>query len=222
MFEVYPHPAIVNLFGLSSIIRYKKGSASEKREGVSVLRNYLEALRSYDPPLQYSLELQNRLFEPVIDESIKGGELKSFEDLLDAYFCCYLALFEWRFGPERSEMIGDMATGYIVVPKRQEGSRAHSVGLATPMKPAVAIEMEQRPDPSGQRPQSRGTTTPGYVNRNGQEVLRRTGLRGSDHGQWVYALRCRKCGLEYGANGSDIFQRLCPRCQRGASGAPLA
>lgn len=41
MFEVYPHPAQVVLFDLPKIIRYKKGSASEKREGLSVLRRYL-------------------------------------------------------------------------------------------------------------------------------------------------------------------------------------
>jgi hypothetical protein len=29
------------------------------------------------------------------------------------------------------------------------------------------------------------------------------------------------CGREYGANGSDIFQRKCPNCQGGTSGLPL-
>lgn len=223
MFEVYPHPAIVNLFDLSHIIRYKKGSASEKREGLAVLRDYLGALRDFDPPLNYSGEVQSRLFEPPIDESVQGGKLKSLEDLLDAYFCCYLALFEWRFGPERSEMIGDMATGYIVVPKRREGSGDRSVDVARPMKPAVATPIQRRPQPaSSVHRQNRGTTAPGYLNRNGQEVLRRTDLRGSDHGQSVYVLLCQKCGHEYGANGSDIFQRRCPRCQGGASGEPLA
>ena len=62
------------------------------------------------------------------------------------------------------------------------------------------------------------TTTPGYVNRNNQIVVRATGLSGTDHGQYVYVLRCSKCQTEYGANGSDIFQRLCPNCQGGRPG----
>jgi precorrin-8X/cobalt-precorrin-8 methylmutase len=64
------------------------------------------------------------------------------------------------------------------------------------------------------------TTQPGYENRNGQVVVRATGVTGTDHGQYVYLLRCSGCAHEYGANGSDIFQRKCPNCQRGASGLP--
>jgi hypothetical protein len=66
------------------------------------------------------------------------------------------------------------------------------------------------------------TTAPGYVNRNSQQVVRRTDLRGTDHGQYVYVLKCQKCGLSYGANGSDIFQRRCPYCQNGAQGLPYS
>jgi len=62
------------------------------------------------------------------------------------------------------------------------------------------------------------TTAPGYQNRNGQTVLRSTGLAGTDHGQSVYVLQCGECGREYGANGSDIFQRRCPACQGGRPG----
>jgi hypothetical protein len=62
------------------------------------------------------------------------------------------------------------------------------------------------------------TTRPGYVNRNNQTVVTATGLPGTDHGQSIYVLRCGHCGNEYGANGSDIFQRRCPGCQGGAEG----
>jgi hypothetical protein len=67
--------------------------------------------------------------------------------------------------------------------------------------------------------QGRGQTTrTGYVNRNGQEVIRPTGERGTDHGQYVYVLRCQNCGHEYGANGSDIWLRRCPKHDGGALG----
>jgi hypothetical protein len=69
--------------------------------------------------------------------------------------------------------------------------------------------------------ESRRTTDPGYVNRNGQQVIRATGLAGTDYGQRVYVLGCGSCGREYGANGSDIFQRRCPWCQRGKPGLPI-
>jgi hypothetical protein len=62
------------------------------------------------------------------------------------------------------------------------------------------------------------TTVPGFVNPNNQEVLRKTGVAGNDHNQRVYVLRCRDCGHEYGANGSDIWQRRCPKHDRGAPG----
>ncbi|MGA3162064.1 MAG: hypothetical protein ABSC77_12680 [Terracidiphilus sp.] len=64
------------------------------------------------------------------------------------------------------------------------------------------------------------TTSIGYVNRNGQVVVRNTGLLGTDHGQSVYQLGCSLCGHVYGANGSDIHLRKCPEHQGGAPGLP--
>ena len=68
---------------------------------------------------------------------------------------------------------------------------------------------------------SKGTTEPGYRNRNRQVVVRKTDLPGNDHNQMTYVLRCDGCGHEYGANGSDIFQRRCPAHDGGAQGLPL-
>jgi hypothetical protein len=34
----------------------------------------------------------------------------------------------------------------------------------------------------------------------------------------VYVLRCNPCGHEYGANGSDIWLRRCPKHDGGAAG----
>ena len=64
------------------------------------------------------------------------------------------------------------------------------------------------------------TTTIGYVNRNKQKVLGTRGVRGTDHEQYSYKLEClvEGCGYDYGANGTDIFQRKCPRCQGGNPG----
>jgi hypothetical protein len=67
----------------------------------------------------------------------------------------------------------------------------------------------------------KGTTEPGYRNRNGQVVVRKTALPGNDYNQITYVLRCEQCEHEYGANGSDIFQRRCPAHDGGASGPPI-
>jgi hypothetical protein len=69
--------------------------------------------------------------------------------------------------------------------------------------------------------QSKGTTTEGYVNEHGQEVIRATGKLGTDHGQYVFELKCQNCGHRYGANGSDIHERKCPQCQGGRPGLSL-
>ena len=64
------------------------------------------------------------------------------------------------------------------------------------------------------------TTQPGFSNPHGQVVVRATDLPGTDHLQRIYVLRCEHCGFEYGANGSDIHERKCPRCQGGKPGLP--
>lgn len=68
---------------------------------------------------------------------------------------------------------------------------------------------------------SKGTTKTGYVNPNGQVVIRDTGVEGTDKFQRIYQLACSKCGNIYGANGSDCHLRLCPKCQGGAEGLPV-
>lgn len=67
------------------------------------------------------------------------------------------------------------------------------------------------------------TTEPGYVNRNGQINLGRTNppRPGNDAGQSIYVMRCPKCGHNYGVNGSDIWQRRCPKHGGGQPGLPL-
>jgi plasmid stabilization system protein ParE len=64
-------------------------------------------------------------------------------------------------------------------------------------------------------------TTPGFVNHNGQEVMRAVNVLGTEHSQRVYELRCRTCEHRYGSHGSDNFDRKCPDCQGGAAGLPL-
>jgi hypothetical protein len=112
------------------------------------------------------------------------------------------------------DSVGDPDEGVILLPVPdvpQARLRRRGLPSRAPSRAAPA-----RPSPSPQRP---GLTVQiGYENRNGQTVVAPTGLPGTDHRQSVYVLRCRRCGAEYGCNGSDNFQRKCPRCQGGAPG----
>lgn len=71
-------------------------------------------------------------------------------------------------------------------------------------------------------PVTASTTAPGYRNPNGQVVVRDTGFPSDTFpGQRVYRLRCGGCEHHYGANGCDVFRRLCPKCQGGTKGETL-
>jgi predicted RNase H-like nuclease len=119
LFEVYPHPAMVRLFGLDRIIPYKKGSVAQKRLGLEILRRYLGKLAGGSTTLVMTPVLSELLERDL--EPLRGKALKCYEDTLDAVFCAYLAWHCWRWGEERNEMFGTMGDGYIVVPKTVSG-----------------------------------------------------------------------------------------------------
>ena len=58
----------------------------------------------------------------------------------------------------------------------------------------------------------------GYINPNGQRCHGHRGVPGTDHGQYSYRVECTSCANVYGANGSDVHERKCPKCQGGAPG----
>lgn len=104
-------------------------------------------------------------------------------------------------------------------PATASPDRAAESDLRTPAtRPKAPTLAKRRNDPTGPGKQKVPTTRPGYENRNRQLVVQRTNLPGTDHRQRIYVLRCLDCSTEYGANGSDIFQRRCPECQGGAPG----
>ncbi|MGI6684765.1 MAG: hypothetical protein ACOX47_04630 [Bacillota bacterium] len=59
------------------------------------------------------------------------------------------------------------------------------------------------------------TTEPGYINKNNQKNIGKTDELGTDYLQWFYLMECQNCNYIYKANGSDIWQRKCPKCQNG-------
>ena len=115
LFEVYPHPAMVVLFGLEQIIKYKKGSVAQKRRGLAELQQHLGMLASGSRGLIETATLRELLSRDVA--ALRGAALKQYEDTLDALFCAYLAWHCWRWGQARNKCFGDLEHGYIVVPK---------------------------------------------------------------------------------------------------------
>jgi len=112
--EVYPHPAMVNLFGLGQILKYKSrpGRTYEMRWAeLRRYQNHLRALSNAEPAIRLPSEITDRQVE-----GLRGRALKRYEDLLDAAFCAYIALYCWAWGPTHYRIFGDLANGYIVVP----------------------------------------------------------------------------------------------------------
>ncbi len=114
--EVFPHPAAVELFGLSRILRYKARpgrSYAHRWEELRRFRDLLHGLKQAKPALIAEEILKNA--EPY---GLRGQALKRLEDLLDALFCAYIALHLWHWGPRGYRCFGDKNSGYILVPVR--------------------------------------------------------------------------------------------------------
>jgi predicted RNase H-like nuclease len=106
--EVFPHPAMVHLFSLTRILKYKKGRLAERQLELIKLRQYiLEIL----PRLEPSLIVVDLPEIPSL-----GTALKIVEDQLDSLICAYVAAYWWYWGSKRNWVLGDATTGYIVVP----------------------------------------------------------------------------------------------------------
>jgi predicted RNase H-like nuclease len=114
--EVYPHPAMVVLFELGTVLPYKarRGRDVESRR---------RAFRDLIGHLERVCETPLRLSESARWDAVRGGveaarrprDLRVLEDEIDAVLCAYLA---WMWGRRDPSMrvLGDATSGYIVVP----------------------------------------------------------------------------------------------------------
>ena len=121
--EVFPHPATINLFGLDRILKYKKGRLSDRTSELIKLNHYITTvLPILIPTLNLSQNHKSSPSAPLpqIPPKIKGKELKTIEDQLDSLLCAYIAAHWWYWGTERNWVLGDIDTGYIIVPAPQD------------------------------------------------------------------------------------------------------
>lgn len=111
--EVFPHAAIVRLFGLKHRIPYKRGAVKDRVTELKRLRELMFTLRDADPPLDL----------PVLPEVPNGGQArKDVEDQLDAILCAYTAAHYWFWGGARNQVFGTAETGFLVVPGTEAGT----------------------------------------------------------------------------------------------------
>lgn len=112
--EVFPHPAMVALFGLERTLKYKARPNRTREQQLREWRRYRGYLRNLvaaDPPLRGHEAL---LAQEVAD--LRGRHLKDYEDRVDALFCAYIALYAFRWGEQRCRVFGTFAEGYIFTP----------------------------------------------------------------------------------------------------------
>jgi predicted RNase H-like nuclease len=107
--EVHPHAAMVNLFDLPRIVKYKRGRRAERAKELRRLRRLmLSRLPLLDPALSLRL--------PPVPNT---GNLKPVEDQIDAVLCAYIAAHWWFWAKLKNHIYGYRETGYIVVPGRK-------------------------------------------------------------------------------------------------------
>ena len=119
--ECYPHPAIINLFGLPERLKYKKKKGMKVADQVHGQRRLGWLLRSLENSPVLCLKIANYVqvehFKFDREHNLVGSEVKAHEDKLDAIVCLYVAALH-KIG--HTTTFGSPGDGYIVVPKQQE------------------------------------------------------------------------------------------------------
>jgi predicted RNase H-like nuclease len=107
--EVYPHPAMVRMFKLPRIVKYKKGPVAHRRREFQRLQKLIGfSLSELFPSLRLTTDTKSLLQEPWS---------KPVEDKTDALFCALIGLWHWQHRGKRSEVIGNLRSGFILLPE---------------------------------------------------------------------------------------------------------
>ncbi len=114
--EVYPHPAMVVLFGLARVLPYKARPGRD----VDALRAAFGALLGHLERVcgdRLGLAGSERWAEIRHGVAVarRKSELRLLEDEIDAVVCAHLA-WSWGRGDPAMRVLGDSRAGYIVVP----------------------------------------------------------------------------------------------------------
>jgi predicted RNase H-like nuclease len=117
--EVYPHAALVSLFDLPTVLRYKRGrgrSVADRLIELLRLVELIETLRTADPALQVEANGEWAATRRSVIGATRPMHLNDVEDAMDAVVCAYVALLALQ-APTRVEAFGSEADGAIIVPR---------------------------------------------------------------------------------------------------------
>jgi predicted RNase H-like nuclease len=112
-FEVYPHPSMIVLFNLKTVIPYKNKPNRDYESRWGAFKEYqqhMKELKGAAPPVSIPREVLSMKIE-----NLKAQKLKDYEDVLDGIFCAYIAYYCWA-NPDKCAVLGDMDRGYIMTP----------------------------------------------------------------------------------------------------------
>jgi predicted RNase H-like nuclease len=126
--EVYPHPALVSLFDLPRILRYKSKPGRDlgyRRDELTRLLESLESLEATEPMMRVGEHPGWQRIRTAVRDATRKVDLDRVEDSVDAVVCAYVAL-HFDAAPGRRRVIGTFEDGYIV----------------TPVTPAVAVAID--------------------------------------------------------------------------------
>jgi predicted RNase H-like nuclease len=121
--EVYPHSAIVALFGLPVTLKYKakpNRTMLTRSAALAELIRHLEGLIAADPPVDVTSAPRWEELSATVSDPPSGAALSRAEDEIDAFVCAYVGLYYWAHGTDHCRVAGDVDSGYIVTPVTEE------------------------------------------------------------------------------------------------------
>ncbi len=149
--EVYPHPATVTLFGLDRIVPYKQKpgrSPEDRRAALLTLMSHIASLATAAPPLIVDGCDDWAVAHRGVSTAQTHADLNRWEDAIDAVLCAYIGLHRWWHGDARNAVLGDVTTGYIVVPLDDRVRNAWAQGpparLSNAEVEALAVDVVRR------------------------------------------------------------------------------
>lgn len=110
--EVYPHPAMIRLFEIEKIIKYKKGVVAARRQEFARLQDLLRAsLKRSFPKVAVP---------PTVEKLLSAPWSKGSEDQTDALFCALIGYRHWETEGLLCDVVGTLEHGFILLPPKQQ------------------------------------------------------------------------------------------------------
>lgn len=130
-----------------------------------------------------------------------------------------LEIYEKKYRPIRIEfenIVGrEMWEKHWENCKKLHDMMQESQKLSDEIKAIVLEKVKREADENFIKVNVLKSTETGYVNDNNQRNNGCTGVAGTDNFQLLYNMECLNCGAIYKANGSNIYEKKCPKCQKG-------